>query len=154
MRYHPDAIQPFRDELTRIGFRELNTVDAVDATLDNAKGTNLLVINSVCGCAAGKARPGIAIALERSPVKPDELTTVFAGGDIEATARVRERLGTIPPSSPSMALFKDGRLVHFIPRYQIENRDAIQIAQHLLTVFEEYCGAPDAGGREEGRRGG
>ncbi len=143
MRYHPDAIQPFRDELTRIGFRELTTVDAVDSALDNAKGTNFLVINSVCGCAAGKARPGIAMALQRSPVKPDELTTVFAGGDIEATARVRERLGNIPPSSPSMALFKDGKLVHFVPRYQIENRDASQIAQHLQGVFEEFCGATD-----------
>ena len=144
MRYHPEAIQPFRDELTQIGFRELTTVEAVDATLDNAKGTNFLVINSVCGCAAGKARPGIAMALQRSPAKPDELTTVFAGGDVEATARVRERLGNIPPSSPSMALFKDGKLVHFVPRYQIENRDATQIAQHLQGVFEEFCGATDA----------
>jgi putative YphP/YqiW family bacilliredoxin len=144
MRYHPDAIQPFRDELTQIGFRELTTVEAVDATLDNARGTNFLVVNSVCGCAAGKARPGIAMALQRSPAKPDELTTVFAGGDVEATARVRERLGNIPPSSPSMALFKDGKLVHFVPRYQIENRDAMQIAQHLQGVFEEFCGAPDA----------
>jgi putative YphP/YqiW family bacilliredoxin len=144
MRYHPEAIQPFRDELTQIGFRELTSVEAVDAALDNAKGTQFLVINSVCGCAAGKARPGIAMALQRSPAKPDELTTVFAGGDVEATARVRERLGNIPPSSPSMALFKDGKLVHFIPRYQIENRDAMQIAQHLQGVFEEFCGAADA----------
>ena len=139
MRYDPVAIQPFRDELTRVGFRELTTVEAVDDVLDKAKGTNFVVINSVCGCAAGKARPGIALALRQSPVKPDELTTVFAGGDIEATARLRERLGDIPPSSPSMALFKDGRLVHFVPRYQIENRDAYQIAQHLVEVFKEYC---------------
>jgi len=142
MQYDPMAIQPFRDELTRIGFRELRTAADVDATLAKKTGTNLVVINSVCGCAAGKARPGIALALRQSPVKPDELTTVFAGGDIEATARVREHLGNIPPSSPSMALYKDGELVHFVPRYQIENRDAYQIAQHLGEVFREFCGQP------------
>jgi len=141
MQYDPAAIQPFRDELTRIGFRELRTAAEVDRTLAREKGTNLIVINSVCGCAAGKARPGIALALRESPVRPDELTTVFAGGDIEATARVRELIGNIPPSSPSMALYKDGKLVHFIPRYQIENRDARQIAAHLLEVFREYCTA-------------
>ena len=140
MQYDPRAIQPFRDELTRVGFRELRTVAEVDATIKEQKGTNLLVINSVCGCAAGKARPGIALALKQSAVKPDALTTVFAGGDIEATARVREHLGNLPPSSPSMALYKDGQLVHFIPRYQIENRDAFQISQHLMEVFKEYCG--------------
>ena len=141
MQYDPRAIQPFRDELTRIGFRELRTAADVDQALAREKGTNFIVINSVCGCAAGKARPGIALALRESPVRPDELTTVFAGGDIEATARVREHLGNIPPSSPSMALYKDGRLVHFIPRYQIENRDAHLIAGHLLEVFREYCTA-------------
>ncbi len=141
MQYDPRAIQPFRDELTRIGFRELRTVEEVDKTISSPKGTNLLVINSVCGCAAGKARPGIAMALKQSPVKPDDLTTVFAGGDIEATARVREHLGDIPPSSPSMALYKDGQIVHFIPRYQIENRDASQISQHLMGVFKEHCGS-------------
>ncbi len=139
MRYDPRAIQPFRDELTRIGFRELHTVDEVDRMMAEQKGTNLLVINSVCGCAAGKARPGIALALQKSPVKPERLTTVFAGGDVEATARVRERLGNFPPSSPSIAFFKDGKLVHFIPRFQIENRDAYQIAQHLMEVFREFC---------------
>jgi putative YphP/YqiW family bacilliredoxin len=142
MQYDPVAIQPFRDELTRIGFREMKTAEEVDRTLASRKGTNLIVINSVCGCAAGKARPGIALALRQSPVKPDDLTTVFAGGDVQATARVREHLGNLPPSSPSMALYKDGQLVHFIPRYQIENRDAFQIAQHLLKVFREYCGQP------------
>jgi bacilliredoxin len=143
MRYDPIAIQPFRDELTKIGFRELRTVAEVDTTLQGSpKGTNLLVINSVCGCAAGKARPGIALALRKSTAKPDSLTTVFAGGDIEATARVREILGNIPPSSPSMALFKNGELVHFVPRFQIENRDAMQIAEHLIGVFQEHCGSP------------
>ncbi len=140
MRYDPVAIQPFRDELTRIGFRELRDAKSVDDALAKETGTNFVVINSVCGCAAGKARPGIALALQKSRVKPDELTTVFAGGDIEATARLRERLGNIPPSSPSMALFRDGQLVHFIPRYQIENRDALQISNHLIEVFNEYCG--------------
>lgn len=143
MQYDPRMIQPFRDELTRIGFRELRTVADVDAAVSQ-RGTNLIVINSVCGCAAGKARPGIAAALIHSPVKPDVLMTVFAGGDIEATARVREHLGNIPPSSPSIALYKDGRLVHFVPRYQIERRDASQIAQHLVDLFKEYC-SPVAG---------
>jgi putative YphP/YqiW family bacilliredoxin len=103
----------------------------------------MLVINSVCGCAAGKARPGIAIALEKSTIKPDHLTTVFAGADIESTARVREHLGSIPPSSPSIALFKDGTLVHFIPRYQIESKDANQIAGDLIEAFREHCTHPE-----------
>lgn len=140
MRYDPEVIQPYRDELTKIGFQELRTVEDVDRSVKEEKGTNLLVINSVCGCAAGKARPGIAIALRQSPARPDHLTTVFAGGDIEATARAREHIGNIPPSSPSIALFRGGTLVHFVPRYQIENRDASQIAAHLVEVFKEYCG--------------
>jgi putative YphP/YqiW family bacilliredoxin len=144
MQYDPRAIQPFRDELTQIGFRELRTAAAVDEALANEKGTTMIVVNSVCGCAAGKARPGIAMALRQSPVRPDNLTTVFAGGDIEATVRAREHFGNIPPSSPSVALYKDGRLVHFIPRYQIENRDAFQIAQHLMEMFKEFCAAPVA----------
>ncbi len=138
MRYDPRMIQPYRDELTRIGFSELRTPEGVDAALAR-KGTNLLVVNSVCGCAAGKARPGIADALRRTDAKPDHLTTVFAGGDVEATARVREKLGDIPPSSPSIALFKDGSLVHFVPRFQIESRDAQQISAHLLELFGEHC---------------
>ena len=139
MHYDPVMIQPFRDDLTRIGFTELRTPDAVDAAVDEKEGTNLVVINSVCGCAAGKARPGIALALRRSKVRPDRLTTVFAGGDVEATAHLRERLGSIPPSSPSMALYKDGVLVHFVPRYQLESRSAEEIASHLVGVFEEFC---------------
>jgi putative YphP/YqiW family bacilliredoxin len=141
MQYDPRAIQPFRDELTALGFREMRTAADVDKTLAEMKGTNLIVINSVCGCAAGKARPGIGIALKKSPAKPDALTTVFAGGDVEATARLRDHLAGIPPSSPSIALYKDGKLVHFVPRYQIENRDASQIAQHLMEVFNEHCGS-------------
>jgi putative YphP/YqiW family bacilliredoxin len=138
MRYDERMIKPFRDELIEAGFRELRTVEEVDEAV-KLKGTNLVVINSVCGCAAGKARPGIAMALRQSPVKPDHLTTVFAGADLEATARLRELLGNIPPSSPSMAFYKDGQLVHFIPRFQIESRDAFQISKHLLEVFKEYC---------------
>ncbi len=138
MQYNPIMIQPFRDELTRIGFQELRNAEQVDEAV-KLKGTNLLVVNSVCGCAAGKARPGIAAALRQSPVRPDHLTTVFAGGDIEATARIREHLANIPPSSPSMALFKDGELVHFIPRFQIESRDPGQIALQLVDIFKEHC---------------
>lgn len=139
MRYDPQMIQPFRNDLTRLGFEELRTPADVDRAVRERKGTNLLVINSVCGCAAGKARPAIGIALQRSKARPDHLTTVFAGADLESTARVRELLGAIPPSSPSIALWKDGALVHFIPRYQIESRDAMQIADHLEEVFKEHC---------------
>jgi putative YphP/YqiW family bacilliredoxin len=139
MQYDPRAIQPFRDELTRIGFKELRTVQDVDKAISELKGVNMVVINSVCGCAAGKARPGIAMALQQSPLKPDHLTTVFAGGDIEATARLREHVGPFPPSSPSMAIFKDGKLVHFIPRYQVESRDAFQISKNLIDAFKEFC---------------
>jgi len=139
MRYDPQMIQPYRDELTRLGFRELRTVEEVDQSLLEGKGTNLVVINSVCGCAAGKARPAIGIALRKAGTRPDHLTTVFAGGDIESTARVRQHLGNIPPSSPSIALWKDGALVEFIPRYLIESRDASTIAEHLTTLFQEHC---------------
>jgi putative YphP/YqiW family bacilliredoxin len=139
MRYDPRMIQPYRDELTHLGFKELRTIEDVDKAIGELKGVNFVVVNSVCGCAAGKARPGIAIALQQSPVKPDHLTTVFAGGDIEATARMRQHIGGFPPSSPSMAFFKDGKLVHFIPRFQIESRDALQISKHLLESFREFC---------------
>jgi len=139
MQYDQRMIQPFRDELTRIGFKELRTAADVDKAISELKGVNMVMVNSVCGCAAGKARPGIAMALQQSPVKPDHLTTVFAGGDIEATARLREHVATFPPSSPSMAFFKDGKLVHFIPRFQIESRDAFQISKHLLDSFKELC---------------
>jgi putative YphP/YqiW family bacilliredoxin len=142
MQYDPRAIQPFRDELTALGFRELRTAEEVDTVISTQKGTNLIVINSVCGCAAGKARPGIGMALRKSPVRPDMLTTVFAGGDIEATARVRQHLANIPPSSPSMALYKGGQLVHFIPRYQIERRNALEIAHYLVELFAEFCTPP------------
>lgn len=147
MRYDPQMIQPYRDELTRLGFQELRTVEDVDRSIPGEKGTNFLVINSVCGCAAGKARPAVGAALRDAAVRPDHLTTVFAGGDIESTARVRELLGRIPPSSPSMALWKDGALVEFIPRYLIEGRDASAIAEHLTQLFEEHCGTTEKAGR-------
>jgi len=138
--YDPVLIQPFRDELTRIGIRELRTAAEVDEILSKKQGTVLVVVNSVCGCAAGRARPAITKALQHS-ARPNVLTSVFAGQDMEATARAREWFGQIPPSSPSVALFKDGELVHFIPRFRIENRDAESIAADLTRAFDEYCGA-------------
>jgi len=138
--YDPVMIQPFRDELTEVGFKELMTPDEVDTTLSNNKGTLLVVVNSVCGCAAGKARPGIRKALQHA-VKPDNLVSVFAGQEKEATARLRERwLQGIPPSSPSIALYKDNELVHFIPRFKIEGRMADEIAADLVSAFDEFCG--------------
>ncbi|MCC2683781.1 MAG: hypothetical protein K0R75_680 [Paenibacillaceae bacterium] len=137
--YMRDMVQPMRDELTRIGVQELRTPEEVSDTLDNVKGTALIVVNSVCGCAAGQCRPGVARALQHS-VKPDHLYTVFAGQDKEATAKAREYLAPYPPSSPSIALMKDGKLVHFIQRYQIEDRSAEMIAADLIGAFDEYCG--------------
>jgi putative YphP/YqiW family bacilliredoxin len=136
--YMRDMIQPMRDDLTRIGFTELLTPEQAAEVLDNTKGTILLVINSVCGCAAGQCRPGVAKALEHD-VTPDHLYTVFAGQEKEATAKVREYLAPYPPSSPSIALFKDGQLVHFIQRYQVEDRSAAMIAADLMGAFDEYC---------------
>lgn len=138
--YMRDMVQPMRDDLTRIGVEELRTPEEVVEKLPTAEGTTLLVINSVCGCAAGQCRPGVAKALQHS-VKPDNLFTVFAGQDKEATAKAREYLAPYPPSSPSIALFKDGNLVHFIQRHQIEDRSADMIAADLTRAFEEYCQA-------------
>ncbi len=138
--YDPVMIQPFREELTEVGFKELMTADEVDATISNNKGTLLVVVNSVCGCAAGKARPAIRKALKHA-TKPDNLVSVFAGQETEATARLRERwLQGIPPSSPSIALYKDNELVHFIPRFKIEGRMADEIAVDLISAFDEFCG--------------
>lgn len=144
MRYDPEYIQPLRDELTKIGFKELTTPDAVDAVVHREQGTTMVVINSVCGCAAGKVRPGVGIALKESTLKPDRLATVFAGGDVEATARLRTLLGDLPPSSPSIAFFKDGRLVQFVPRHQLEWRDPDEIAELLKESFSEYCSTQTA----------
>ncbi|MGM1047071.1 putative bacilliredoxin, YphP/YqiW family [Paenibacillus uliginis N3/975] len=137
-RYMRDMVQPMRDELTELGIRELKTPEEVEEVLPTAKGTTLVVVNSVCGCAAGQARPGVAHALQHE-VKPDHLCTVFAGQDKEATAKAREYFAPYPPSSPSIALLKDGELVHFIERHQVENRSAEEIAADLTDAFDRYC---------------
>ncbi|MDI9356009.1 MAG: BrxA/BrxB family bacilliredoxin [Chitinophagaceae bacterium] len=137
--YPEQLIVPMRKELSSIGFIELKTVSSVDEHFKNHTGTSLLVVNSVCGCAAGAARPGVKLAIAKSPQKPQKLVTVFAGGDIEATSKAREYLLPYPPSSPSIALFKDGELVHFVERHHIEGRNANMIAEHLIEVFEEHC---------------
>lgn len=137
-RYMVDMVQPMRDDLTRIGIQELRTSEEVEAQLPTAKGTALLVVNSVCGCAAGQCRPGVSEALQHQ-ITPDHLFTVFAGQDKEATAKAREYLAPYPPSSPSIALMKDGELVHFIERHQIENRSAEEIAADLTDAFDRFC---------------
>jgi putative YphP/YqiW family bacilliredoxin len=136
--YMADMIQPMRDELTRIGIQELRTADEVAEAFDSMKGTALVVVNSVCGCAAGQCRPGVAKALQHS-VLPGQMYTVFAGQDKEATAKAREYFAPYPPSSPSIALLKDGQLVHMIQRHQIEDRTAADIAADLTAAFEEHC---------------
>ena len=126
-----------REELTSIGFEELHTPEAVDEAVKRT-GTTMVVVNSVCGCAAGKARPGIALAL-RNGVRPDHLATVFAGGDIEATARAREYFAPYPPSSPSVALLKDGKLVYMMERRDIEMSGSMAIADRLQAAIQEHC---------------
>lgn len=136
--YMQDMIQPMRDDLTRLGIQELRTPEQVTEAFDNAKGTALVVVNSVCGCAAGQCRPGVAKALQNDAL-PDHLFTVFAGQDKEATAKAREYFAPYPPSSPSIALMKDGELVHMIQRFQIEDRSAEEIAADLTAAFDKYC---------------
>jgi putative YphP/YqiW family bacilliredoxin len=138
MRYPEEFIGPMRQELTRLGVQETRTPEEVDALLGPQPGTVMMVINSMCGCAAGRARPGIALALRHAMV-PDTVATVFAGGDLEATARVREYLHDYPPSSPSVALFRDGTPVFMLQRHQIEHRDATEIAKCLTEAFEQFC---------------
>ena len=137
--YSEELVAPMRTDLTELGFLELKTAEDVDNHLKEHSGTTLLVINSVCGCAAGAARPAIKIALANSGKKPDTLATVFAGVDQEATTKAREYTLPYPPSSPSIALFKDGELVHFLERHHIEGRNAEMIANHLIGVFDEQC---------------
>ena len=137
--YPEQLVAPMRTDLTSAGFKELKTAEEVDQQLQSSKGTTLLVINSVCGCAAGAARPGVKWALQNTNKKPNTLTTVFAGVDKEAVAKAREYTLPYPPSSPSIALFKDGELVHFVERHHIEGRNAQMIGQHLLEVFDEFC---------------
>ena len=138
MPYSELMIRPMREELTRIGVEELRTPEQVDETLTNTDGTVLVVVNSICGCAAGKARPGIARALEHN-VKPDKVATVFAGADIEATEKARSYFTGYAPSSPSIALMKDGKLVYMMERRQIEGKDASQVANELIQAFEQHC---------------
>ena len=135
--YPEEIVKPMRKELTNAGFQELQTAQEVDNIL-NEKGTTLIMVNSVCGCAAGSARPGTIMSLQGNK-KPDHLTTVFAGVDTEATSRARERMVPFPPSSPSIALFKDGELVHMLERHHIEGRPAEMIAENLLDAYAEFC---------------
>ncbi len=141
MPYPELFVAPMRQELTDLGARELRTAAEVDAAISGTPGTLMIVVNSVCGCAAGKARPGIALAL-RNRVKPDVVATVFAGADVEATERARQHFAGYRPSSPSIALMRGGEVVYMLERSQIENRDALQIASELTTAFEKFCGAP------------
>jgi putative YphP/YqiW family bacilliredoxin len=135
--YPEHFLAPMRDELTRLGFEELRTPDRVDEAVKRP-GTTMLVVNSVCGCAAGKARPGIALAL-RQGARPDHLATVFAGGDLDATARAREHFAPYPPSSPAIALLKDGKVVYMMERRDIEMTPADVIAQRLQDAFKTHC---------------
>ena len=137
--YDERLVTPMRQDLTSVGFREMRTAAEVDATLKDSTGTVLVMVNSVCGCAAGRARPGVKAALKSARVKPDQLTTVFAGQDPEPTARARSYFAGNPPTSPQVALFKDGQLVYLMQRHQIEGRDAGEIAGDLTAAFEKHC---------------
>jgi len=136
--YPEMLVAPMRQELTRLGVEELRTPEQVDAALRDAPGTTLVVVNSVCGCGARSARPAVAIALEHA-VKPDRLTTVFAGQDVAATERARGYFVGYPPSSPSIALLKDGQIAFMLERWQIEGRPAEEIAHDLVNAFNRYC---------------
>jgi len=138
MPYPESFIGPMREELTRLGVKELRTPEQVDSLVRDTPGTVMVVVNSMCGCAAGKARPGIALALQHAN-KPDAVGTVFAGGDIDATERARGYFAPYPPSSPSVAILRDGKLVYMLERRQIENQSATGIAQALTEAFDKYC---------------
>ncbi|HET6245523.1 MAG: BrxA/BrxB family bacilliredoxin [Bacteroidetes bacterium] len=136
--YPAELVAPMKTDLTSAGFEELLTSQAVDNTLNSKSGTVLVVINSVCGCAAGNARPAVKMAVQNNK-RPDKLTTVFAGVDTEAVAMARKFMLPYPPSSPAIALFKDGKLVHFIERHHIEGKAATMIADNLKMAFDQYC---------------
>jgi putative YphP/YqiW family bacilliredoxin len=140
MMYDERFVTPMRQELTRLGVEELRTAAEVDATLKDAPGTTLVVVNSICGCAARNARPAVAAALQHA-VTPDRVTTVFAGQDVEAAARARSYFTGYPPSSPSIGLLKDGRIVFMLERYQIEGRGADDISRDLVGAFDKFCAA-------------
>jgi putative YphP/YqiW family bacilliredoxin len=136
--YPAELVAPMKSDLTEVGFQELTSAEQVSDVLDKKEGTTLVVVNSVCGCAAGNARPAVKAASKHAK-RPDNLVTVFAGVDREAVAKAREYFAPYPPSSPSIALFKDGKLVHFIERHHIEGRNAQMIADNLAAAFDEYC---------------
>lgn len=138
MPYPELMIRPMREDLTRLGVEETRTSEQVDDAVKNTRGTLMVIVNSVCGCAAGKARPGIAMALQNER-KPDRVITVFAGADIEATERARDYFTDYQPSSPQIAIMKDGRVEYMMERHQIENRNAQQIAQELASAFDRVC---------------
>ena len=141
MPYAEELCAPMRAELTGIGVRELRTAQDVDDFMADKSGTALIMVNSVCGCAAGTARPGLAIALKHEH-QPDRSATVFAGQDVEATQKARDYFGDLPPTSPSFVLFKNGELVHLTPRHRIEGSAPEQIAAELTAAFDQYCAAP------------
>ena len=136
--YPSEIVLPMKEELTESGFKEMLTPDEVSSQLEK-EGTTLVMVNSVCGCSAGTARPGVLMAVANSGKRPDHLATSFAGFDIDAVKKIREHLLPYPPSSPSIALFKDGQLVHIIERHQIEGRSAQMIAHNLIAAFDQYC---------------
>ena len=140
MRYDPEAVRPMRDELVRLGAEELGTTAEVDGVLGDGGGTTLLVINSICGCAAANARPAVAMATGHG-VQPDRVVTVFAGQDVDATERARAYMEGFRPSSPSIALFQDGKHVFMLERHQIEGREATDIAQDLKAAYDRFCAA-------------
>jgi putative YphP/YqiW family bacilliredoxin len=140
MPYDPRLVAPMRAEMVQLGARELMTGAEVDRALGDQRGTTLVFVNSVCGCAAGNARPALRLALTH-PVRPQEVLTVFAGQDVEATARARQYFADYAPSSPSIALLRDGEVVHFVHRHQIEGRSPHDVAANLTAAFDKYCGA-------------
>jgi putative YphP/YqiW family bacilliredoxin len=141
--YPEEFVEPMREELTRIGFKELRTAGQVDEELTKKSGTVLVVVNSICGCAAGRARPAVAIAIENK-ARPEVLTTVFAGQDSDATERARSYFTGYPPSSPSIALLRDGKVVYMLERKDIEGRDSYTIAEDLTAAFDRFCGQTTA----------
>lgn len=141
MPYDPMLVAPMREDLTRAGVQELTTAAEVEGFMSKTDGTALIVVNSVCGCAAGMARPGVKLALQHTN-RPDRVATVFAGQDVEATKAARGYFADFPPSSPSFALFKNGEVVHFIPRHWIEGRSAEVVAADLTAAFDKFCAAP------------
>lgn len=136
--YPPELVQPMKEDLTSVGFQQLLTAAEVDNTIPNSKGVALVVVNSVCGCAAGNLRPGVKLSLNYEK-KPDHLLTVFAGVDTDATQQARNYFLPFPPSSPSVAVFKDGKLVHFLERHNIEGVSAALIAENLQAAYDEFC---------------